>query len=165
MMQYSKTDLENTGETDGKHPANWNAITANISLYAGTGVFYWSIDAYVERRVELSITDWYITLHVTAHGGGKPMVFRSENKKIEPGSIAFIPFLITTVGSIQESSYGMPTIRTQFNDGATIVSDTIGVMFTVDGGHPVIKIVDTEITSTWLIGAREIVLTDPPIES
>lgn len=190
MTQHSKTGPTNTTETNGDdrtnvvgkwfyhtHPAG---TTSPMSLYAGTGPFCWSIDAYVEKRVEPLLEQlveqllgqpepaekWFITLHVTAQGGDNQRIFKSDTVQVVPNTSTStrISFPTNTVSPIATSSYGMPTIGARLRDGENFVLDTIGVMFTLDStGHPVVTIVDTEITSMWMIGAREIVLTDPPL--
>lgn len=161
MMQYPQQQpTKAIGTREGSDTV---FVSVSSHLFTGTAPFCWSADAYVQQIDKLA-PQWFVTLHITAQGGNEQRVFQSETVSVVPSKIVGIPCPMNTVEPIPRNSYGMCAITAQFNDGAVIQPNTIGIrLIVVNGKTPVVEIVNTEIMPTWIIGAREIVLTDPPL--
>lgn len=136
-----------------------------LYLYGGAVPFGWSLEVYLQKEVHSEVSTWNISLHIIAQGA-EQQVFRSEPTQIIPGQAKTVVFpqLAPVVGTV--GSYGVSTCEVKSHNQGTHTPKSVSVVLhTPNGGLPHIEIVDTEIITTWLIGIRHIVLTDPPLLS
>lgn len=140
---------------------------SSLELYGGSAPFIWTLEVYLEKEIGESAIYWFITLHIVAQGISQ-QVFRSATVEIVPEQVSYIPFArpgdINPV--IQSSDFGVQVCTSHSWDEQTIVPKAIGVqLFTPHDASPYVNIVHTEVDTYWLIGARHIVLTDPPLRT
>jgi hypothetical protein len=120
-------------------------------------VFQWQLVANVQP-VDSSPGLWAITLIIQATGGSSETSFFSSTGYTKAGGIAQIPFPAFSTGSVSVESYGMSTVCAQYMQNDNIMPQTIGVHLEEVAGQVVVSIVNTEVSTTWIIGARDICL-------
>lgn len=131
-------------------------------LYTGTIPFIWSFDIYLQQLGE-SEKRWFATAHLTAQGA-TTVIFRSETVEVFPNTVTAIPFPGSQNRPTLASTYYMQSC--EMSGGGDPNANCIYVQLIpaqIVGFAPTIVIVDTKIQPNWIIGAREIILTDPPI--
>ena len=134
--------------------------SADMTMYAGTVPFLWSMDIFLQEML-LPEMRRYITIHITAQGA-TTQVFKSETVEIVPDQVCSVYFLPHETDGVADSYMmtGCSILGGAADLNAVHVRMTLS---NVVGGAPTIEVVDSTIRPTWLIGAREIILTDPPI--
>jgi len=147
-----------------------NIITSNgstLQLYGGSVPFSWALEVYLEKETLGSDIHWFVTLHITSQGTHQ-QVFRSSTVELAPNQVKQVPFPRPgdPAPNIPPGEYGINTCTAQSQDEQTIVPNCIGVKLTAQPNTlPFVTIVDTGVAPAWLIGARHIFLTDPPLQS
>ncbi len=140
---------------------------SSIQLYGGSVPFSWTLEVYLEEEVLGPDTHWFITLHINSQGTHQ-QVFRSATVELLPDQITQVPFPRPGDAPpvVPPGEYGIKACTAQLQVEQTIAPATIGVQLVAQPNVlPFVKIVDTEVTPVWLIGARHIFLTDPPLRS
>ncbi len=142
-------------------------IMGDTRLFTGTVPFIWSIEGYLQEILD-SEPKWFITLHITAQGA-VTRVFKSETVEIALDQLCAVPFQLNKISEsggdpIPTSGYVLDEFQVTGTESSE-QSNCIYVRITMPraGVVPNLEIVDTKIQADWIIGAREIVLTDPPL--
>ncbi len=134
-------------------------LTSKITLFSGVVPLTMTIEAMVEKVEDVNMNiSWYVTLHLTGFGTTQ-RIFMSNTVPITLGVVTPVTFppMSYTVGA---SEYGLQTIGTAVGvSGVTAMVQ----LNPVPGGTPKLQILNTTIDAQWVIGAIDILITDPPI--
>ncbi len=146
--------------TVGKRSVYMDKLTNKITLYSGVMPFTMTIEAMVEEVQDINMnTRWYATLHLTGFGTTQN-VFASNTVEIVPNvpTPVVFPPASQAVGA---SSYGLAAIGSV----PTVSSVTAMLKLTLSPttGDLELQILNTTIDAQWVIGAIDILITDPPI--
>lgn len=139
-----------------------NADGADTILYAGTVPFVWSFDCYLQQLKTDTKSRWFVTLHLTAQGS-QTVIFKSKTVEVYANELVPVPFPDSQDELFFNSDYYMESCSMSDIEDSGINCIYVQLIPPVTGHAPSIVIVDTKVQPSWIIGAREIVLTDPPL--
>lgn len=156
MVQHP---AQQTAHTVLKGKANKSDVLLFRSTLSGFGVFEWTmeVEAWQEKQ---GAEQWLVTVRIMAREGSTAQVFLSGIGRTVLGGTAAVPFPTVFDKSIASDSYGLGAISAQYKDGESLIPQTIGIYLKDTSIGISISIVNTEITPTWIIGARDISLID-----
>jgi hypothetical protein len=169
----------------------FNKLTDSITVYTGVVPLTFTIEVFLEQLIAQGVPTWYITLHLTGFGTDQ-VVFVSDTVQLTPNTIVSVPFPSTVQASVPSNKYNLTkfanavvskrsTESESDTDEASNDPDTstngasrsgYTPPFTVNvqvkppittGGIPEVTVLNTSLAAYWVIGARDIVITDPPI--
>lgn len=136
-------------------------LTTKITLYSGVMPLSMIFEAMVEEVVDDQLNSkWYATLHLTGIGSAQN-VFMSNTVQIQPGVVTPVTFPPTSF-AVGSSGYGLQSIGT----GPASTSVTAMVKLTLPtppNTDPTLTILNTTVDAQWVIGAIDILITDPPV--
>lgn len=134
-------------------------LTSKITLFSGVIPLTMTIEGMVEKveDVNMNVT-WYVTLHLTGFGSAQ-RVFMSNTVAVPLGVVTPVTFppMSYAVGTHE---YGLKSIGA--GAGASPVTAMVKLV-PMMGGAPLLQIVNTTLDAQWVIGAIDILITDPPI--
>ena len=157
------TQATNKTFVPSNHIQLLGAKGADTILFAGTTPFLWSFNTYLQQLGEGNNTQWFVTVHLVAQGD-RTVIFRSETVEVLPNVITTVPFPGAENSHPLQSNYYMESCA-MFGSGIPTTNCVYLQMIPsqIAGYAPSLVIVGTQIQPTWIIGAREIILTDPPV--
>lgn len=178
--------MSNVSQADSQVPdatvmrsIEFNKLTDSITVYTGVVPLTFTIEVFLEQLQTQGNSTWYITLHLTGFGTDQ-VVFVSNTVPVTLNTTVSVPFPSTVKPPVPSNEYNLTkfantTVSTTTTDTDTDEVAAVGPTpsFSVNvqlnapliaGGIPEVVIVDTSVAASWFIGARDIVITDPPIE-
>lgn len=143
-------------------------ISSDMLFFAGTVPFVWSLEVYLQEILQ-PVPQWFVSVHLTAEGA-VTRVLKSDTVAIQPDQVCAVPFtmhpLSSRSGDPQPSSgYFLESYAAGNSESGTIEEPSYVFlkMTLMEDLYPRIEVVDTRVRAEWIIGARDIVLTDPPV--
>lgn len=157
----------------------FSKLTDSITVYTGVVPLTFTIEVFLEQLEAQGVSTWYITLHLTGFGTNQ-IVFVSNTVQAILNTIVSVPFPSTVQQSVASNAYNLTKFVNTGGSSTSTDDETddepkpgptptfyVNVQVSappIGGGAPIVSVVNTPIAASWFIGARDIVITDPPIK-
>lgn len=157
----------------------FSKLTDSITVYTGVVPLTFTIEAFLEQLEAQGVSTWYITLHLTGFGTDQ-VVFVSNTVQATLNTIVSVPFPSTMQQPVASNAYNLTKFVNTSASSTSTEDETdeapkpgptptfyVNVQVSappVGGGTPTVSVVNTSVAASWFIGARDIVITDPPIK-
>lgn len=146
---------------DAPHGMPQDKLSSKITLYSGVMPLTMTIEALVQSVEELDKElKWYVTLHLTGFGTSS-RVFISETVSAVLDTVTTVPFPPMAYPPVGSTNYGLNQVGS-----SSVTSLSVQVKLSspvLVGGVPSLQILNTTIDAQWIIGAIDILITDPPV--
>lgn len=142
-----------------------------ITVYTGVVPFTFTLQIFLEEVKVQGVATWYITVHLTGFGT-RQIIFVSDTVPVTLNTLTTVPFPAMAPPAVGSHQYDMTSVANSGYtnsqaDAAPTHAFAIKVRVNSPAGSgvvPTVQVDDTSLNASWFIGARDIVITDPPIK-